>query len=261
MTATPADALTLRDVSMAFGSVDVLDRVSLTVAPGSSLAVMGANGSGKTTLLKLMAGLLRPTGGGVVVGGPGPIAMVTQQPPDDRWMPITAAEVVSMGLAGELGWWRPAGSAERRRVEAAADRLDVADLLGRQFGELSGGQQQRVRIAQALVQEPGILLADEPITGLDIASQQRILEMIEHEVGVGHTVVLTTHNLDEARHCDRVALLAGRMVGHGRPDDVLRPDLLRQTFGDRVLGDHTGHDHADSLLIVDDHGHGQRHPH
>jgi len=104
---------------------------------------------------------------------------------------------------------------------------------------------------------PPLLLLDEPITGLDLASQERILEVLEEETTRDVTVVLSTHHLDEARHCDRVLLLAGRLVADGSPDEVLRPDLLRRAFGERVLGDHASHDHAEGLLLLDEHGHGE----
>lgn len=80
--------------------------------------------------------------------------------------------------------------------------------------------------------------------------------MVGQETATGTTVVVTTHNLDEARHCDRVLVLDRRLVAEGTPDEVLRPAVLREAYGDRLLGDHAGHDHAHDLLIVDDHGHG-----
>ena len=160
-----------------------------------------------------------------------------------------------MGRYGRRGLLGRLTGADRRLIAEAAGRLEIDDLLDEPFGELSGGQKQRVLLAQALAQEPTVLLLDEPITGLDLASQQRILDLIEDETSRGNTVVITTHNLDEARHCDTVLLLATQLVATGPPDEVLTPSHLRTAFGDRVLGDHRGHDHAAELLIVDDHGH------
>ena len=95
-------------------------------------------------------------------------------------------------------------------------------MMRRPFGDLSGGQRQRVLVAQALVARPDLLLLDEPITGLDLASQQRILEVIADETAAGTSVVLSTHHLGEARHTDRVLLLAGCIVADGPPDEVLQ---------------------------------------
>jgi ABC-type Mn2+/Zn2+ transport system ATPase subunit len=134
--------------------------------------------------------------------------------------------------------------------------MEVGDLLPRQVSGLSGGQRQRVLVAQALARRSQLLLLDEPITGLDLASQERILEVLDQETAAGRTVVVTTHNLDEARHCDRVLVLDRRLVAMGTPDEVLRPSVLREAYGGRLLGDHAGHEHAHDLIVVDDHGHG-----
>jgi len=111
-------------------------------------------------------------------------------------------------------------------------------------------------IALALAREAPLILLDEPVTGLDLASQERILQIVAEERNVGRTVILSTHHLDEARHCDRVILLAGRVVAQGTPDEVLCPECLREAYGDRVLGIHRDHDHPHDLILVDDHGHG-----
>ena len=245
--------ISLTRMGVRFGSIEALTEVTLEFAPGTATALMGANGSGKTTLLECLAGLLDPTTGSVDSAGH-EIAYVRQHL-SHRWMPLTAREVVTMGRYGRRGLLARLKSSDIEAIEAAAHRLGVQDLFGMQFGELSGGQQQRVIIAQALASEPTVLLLDEPLTGLDIPSQDRILLVIEQEVARNTVVALSTHHLDEARHCDRVALLAGRIVAVGPPDDVLVPDRLRETYGARILGDHAGHDHDHSLLVLDDHGH------
>ena len=215
---------------------------------------MGPNGSGKTTLLRSLVGSLRSTSGRVEVHGT--IAYVLQHRAGQTWMPLTVGEVITMGRYGERGLLGRLTTSDRQLIDDAAERLEVGDLLSSQFGELSGGQQQRTLLAQALVQQPTVLLLDEPITGLDLASQQRILDLIDEETEQGTTVVLTTHNLDEARHCDTVLLLAGSLIASGPPDEVLTTANLREAFGDRLLGDHHDHDHASALLVIDDHAHG-----
>ena len=245
--------LIAEDVGVRHGSLDALVDVSLVFGTGTATALMGANGSGKTTLLDCLAGLRAPSSGSVETNGH-EIAYVRQHLPD-RWMPLTVREVVTMGRYGRAGLIGRLRAADFDSIDAAAGRLDVVDLFSRQFGELSGGQRQRVMVAQTLASDPTALLLDEPLTGLDIPSQERILTVIAEEEERGTVVVLSTHHLDEARHCDQVALLAGRVVAIGSPDEVLVPELLRETFGARILGDHSGHDHDHELLVLDDHGH------
>lgn len=253
-----ADVIELRGLGVDHGAVVALDGVDHRFHPGTATAVMGANGSGKTTLLDSIAGLRPPTRGSVLGVDPAQIAYVVQHVAAG-WMPITVREVVAMGRYRTLGLWRRPGAADREAMHEAAERLGIDGLLGRQFSELSGGQRQRVRVAQALAGRPQVLLLDEPITGLDLPSQQVILDVISELTEVGVTVVVTTHHLDEARHCDQVLLLAGRIVAAGTPEAVLTAGLLKETFGGRILGQHDDHDHDHSLLILDDHGHGDIH--
>jgi ABC-type Mn2+/Zn2+ transport system ATPase subunit len=235
----------------------VLDDITFTIAPATSVAVVGPNGSGKTTLLNAIVGIVSPSQGTVLAGPVSSMAYVLQHRDRRSWLPLTAAEVLTMGCYARRGLVGRLRGHDRELIRRAARQLEVEGLLARQFGELSGGERQRVLLAQALVQEPSVLLLDEPITGLDLASQQRILDLIDDEVSSGTTVVITTHHLDEARHCDTVLLLAGYLIAAGPPHEVLQPANLRAAFGDRVLGDHRGHDHGGQLLVIDDHGHGQ----
>lgn len=253
--ATAGIAVAAEGLSLDRGGVRVLDDLSFAVPAGTAAAVMGPNGSGKTSLLLALTGLLRPAAGSVVTPPGSVVAYVQQHREHESWLPLTVREVVTMGRYGARGYLRRLTPADRELIATAARRLEVGDLMRRQFGELSGGQRQRVLLAQALAQDPTVLLLDEPITGLDLASQQRILDLIEEATAEGTTVLITTHNLDEARHCDQVLLLAGRLVAAGPPDEVLQVEHLRTAFGDRVLGDHRGHTHGGDLLMVDDHGH------
>jgi len=104
-----------------------------------------------------------------------------------------------------------------------------------------------------------VLVLDEPITGLDLPSQQIIIDLIEQQTDAGTAVLITTHHLDEARHCDEVLLVSGHIVASGPPTEVLTADNLREAFGDRLLGDHRHHDHSQEMLLVDDHGHHHGH--
>jgi ABC-type Mn2+/Zn2+ transport system ATPase subunit len=249
-TDTVPDLARLSGASVRFGDVLALAPTDLTISASSSIALVGANGSGKSTLLKLLAGLLVPSTGQVWRADGLGVAFVAQQHGHHRWLPLMVDEVLRMGIYRGSPFVRRIRSDQRAELDAIADRLEVADLRRRGFGALSGGQRQRVLVAQALIGSPRLLLLDEPITGLDLASQQTILAVIGEEVAAGSAVVYSTHHLEEARRAERVVLLAGEIVAAGLPSDVLRGDLLARAFGGRVLRI------DDSTVLVDDHGHG-----
>ena len=241
-------------MTVSYGGRLALDRVSADLPAGRSVALIGPNGSGKTTLLQVLAGLVDPDAGTVEQPN-APVALVAQRQAHRPWLPLTVGEVLRMGTYARRGLLGRVDRHDKQVIADAAARLDVGDLLRRQFGELSGGQQQRVAIAQALVVLPRLLLLDEPITGLDLASQHQILTLLDDMAGDA-TVVVTTHHLDEARHCDQVLLLAGRVLAAGPPDDVLVPEVLAAAFEGRTLGEHHRHTHDHHLLVLDDHAHG-----
>ena len=247
----------VENLTVRFDSFTALDRVSHTFEPGTATAVIGVNGSGKTTMLESIAGLQRPTSGSVS-GVPDRLAYVCQHLPA-TWMPLTAGEVVAMGRYRERGLIGRFRAADRQAMLDAGERLGVNHLSNRSFGDLSGGQQQRVRIAQMLASEPDLILLDEPVTGLDIPSQDRILGVIEEYSRRGAAVIVTTHHLDEARHCDSVMLLANRLVAYGTPDEMLTAERLQEAFGEHLLGDHAHHEHDQSMIVFDDHGHSHSH--
>jgi len=246
----PTGTIELRDVTVRFGSRVALDAGSMRFDAGSSVALVGPNGSGKTTLLRLLAGLLDPSTGAVGRTAGTHVAYVAQHQHQHRWMPLTVQEVLRMSRYGHRGLLGPLRRDDKAAIAVAAERLDVTDLDHRRFGDLSGGQRQRVLVASALATRADIVLLDEPITGLDLPSQHRILDVIVEERDAGRLVVLSTHDLDEARQCDRVVLLAGRVVADGPAAAVLTRDYLAEAFGSHLVDD------ARTLQVIDDHGHG-----
>ena len=251
------DAVEVEDLTVRFDDITALDGVTHTFEPGTATAVIGVNGSGKTTMLECLAGLQKPTSG-CISGVSENLAFVCQHLPA-CWMPITAGEVLAMGRYGKRGLLGRLRGEDRAAMREAGEQLDVNQFTSRSFGDLSGGQQQRVRIAQVLAGEPDVIMLDEPVTGLDIPSQERILDVIEEYSSRGAIVIITTHHLDEARHCDSVMLMANRLVASGSPDEMLTEERLREAFGSRVLGDHSDHDHGQGMIVLDDHGHGHSH--
>jgi ABC-type Mn2+/Zn2+ transport system ATPase subunit len=182
------------------------------------------------------------------------VAYVLQATTTGEHLPVTAREVVAMGRYAERGAFRRLTAEDRRLVDEALDRLDLRPLARRHLHELSGGQRQRVFVAQGLVQQADVLLLDEPLAGLDLASQQQILAVIAEERDRGRTVVTSTHDLSEAAGADNLLLLAGRLVAAGPPDQVLTAEHLAAAYGGAVL-------HLDGgALMVDDGAHHHHHP-
>ncbi len=250
-----SDAVELDCVCVRYGTVEALHDVTLRIPRGVSVAVIGPNGSGKSTLLGVLSGLIEASSGTArVLGEPVPprrgrVAHVLQDTAVRPELPMTVAETVRLGTYAELGLLRRTSSALRERIRVAVERLEVADLLGRQLPELSGGQRQRVLIAQGLVQDAELLLLDEPVAGLDVTSQRIILEVIAEERDRGHTVITTTHDIGSASRADLVVLVATDVVAFGTPAEVLTPANLSRAFD--------GHLHVlpDGTLVLDDPAH------
>jgi iron complex transport system ATP-binding protein len=255
------DAVVATDLVLGHGSHVAVQASSFTIPMGQVTTVIGPNGSGKSTLLHAIAGLITPLAGSLRVLDAHPhdmrehLSYVLQYTTVPVGTPITVAETVMMGRYPSMGLFRRPTAEDRARVREAMDRLRITDLAARHLSELSGGQRQRVYVAQGIAQEHDVLLLDEPLTGLDIASAQTIDEIIHQEPTGGCTVIQTTHDLDEARAADHVVLLAGRVIAAGPPEEVLTAEHLMTAYG-------LGGLHAGSEPKVDsDHHHHHEHDH
>ncbi|MER6945772.1 zinc ABC transporter ATP-binding protein AztA [Nonomuraea sp. NPDC000554] len=224
---------TLRDVTAGYGRRMVLHHLTARL-PGSGVtAIIGPNGSGKSTLLGVLAGIVKPARGGVERGGADRPAFVVQRSAVSDALPITVRETVAMGRWARRGPWRRLSKQDWSVVDACMARLGVLDLASRQLGALSGGQRQRALVAQGLAQESGLLLLDEPATGLDLDAQRHVRDVLDSVKASGVTVVHATHDLDTAMRADHCLLLdQGRLVAEGPPAAVLTSETLRQVFRD-----------------------------
>lgn len=244
------------------GRTLALGASDFTIPTGCITAIIGPNGSGKSTLLHAIAGLIQPDAGTLTVLGATPaisqarISYVLQYASGPTGTPLTVRETVMMGRYPSLGFLRRPSRADRERVESAMARLGIADLAERHLGELSGGQRQRVLVAQGIAQDHALLLLDEPLTGLDLVSMRVIDEIIHDEPGRGCSVVLTTHDLDEAKAADHVILTAGRVIASGPPGQVLTIEHLTAAYGLGALHDS---DAAGPRIPADDHHHDHDH--
>jgi manganese/iron transport system ATP-binding protein len=249
----------LSDVSAGYGERTALEDIGLAVEAGTLLAVVGPNGAGKSTLLKVLAGLLRPWHGRVEVLGSPPgresrrVAYVPQAETVDWQFPVTVQDVVMMGRYPILGPLRRPGAADRRHVDAALAKVSMAEHRHRQIGALSGGQRRRVFLARALAADPALYLLDEPVTGIDPATQEELMDILEGEARRGRTVIATTHDLAcAAQRFQRVAMINRRLVAHGPASLVLDSDLLTRTYGGHLLFLSGG-----AVLLDDAHHHDQ----
>ena len=234
--------LDLDNVSVAYNGAPVLCDVTLQVPHGAQVAVVGPNGAGKSTLFKALVGLLPIRRGRVLIHGrplvshQDCVAYVPQREEVDWRFPVSVADVVMMGRYGRLGWVRRPRAGDRAVVARCLEQLGIADLAGRPIGELSGGQQQRVFLSRALAQEPHILLMDEPFTGVDAATQEVVLHLLEQLKPTGVTVMVSTHDLNLARtRFEQVLLLNRRVVAYGPPGQVLTPAHITAAYGGQVL--------------------------
>ena len=161
-----------RGLAAGYGAGPVLQGVDFTVEPGRSVCVLGPNGGGKTTLFRVLAGELEPVAGTAAVAGRPAYVVQTERTRLD--FPVSALDVALMGTLAGGRWWLPPRRSDRRAAMHALERVGLADEASTRFGELSGGQRQRVLVARALVQDARVLLLDEPLSGVDPASAERI---------------------------------------------------------------------------------------
>jgi iron complex transport system ATP-binding protein len=222
---------------------EVLDGLTLTLAAGDLVALVGPNGSGKTTLIRLLSGTLAPDAGDIAFRGTPlrswrrvELARHVAVLPQHLELPtgFRVTELVSMGRAPHASRLFGSSAEDDRAVERALTDADAVDLADRQGHELSGGERQRVLVAMALAQEPELLLLDEPTLHLDLAHQAALLQAIRRlRVRRGLTVLAVLHDLNlAAAFAPRVAVLdAGGIVADGPPGEVLTPELARRVFG------------------------------
>jgi zinc transport system ATP-binding protein len=209
------------DISFAYGDHQVLDHVSFQVERGSFVALAGGNGAGKSTLLRVLLGLLTPATGTVNLDR-SIVGYVPQRPMVSESLPATVAEVVASGRLARRGWWRRPNADDATAAHEALHAVDLLPSARRRFTELSGGQQQRVLIAKAMVNDPDLLILDEPIAGVDAASQDRFRDALVSRIERGRAVLLVSHELSAvATALDRVLVLAhGRMAFDGPPSEL-----------------------------------------
>jgi manganese/iron transport system ATP-binding protein len=249
-----APTVSFQNVSVRYNGTPALEAVSFELQPGETVAVVGPNGAGKSTLFNVIVGKIKAHQGEVRIYGSGPkqhicIGYVPQRNAIDWRFPVTVRDVVMMGRVSKIGFFRWAGRGDHAAVEAAMADVRIAHLADRQIGELSGGQQQRVFLARALAQEAELLLLDEPLTGLDVPSQQILQEILAELQQRRITIMVATHDLNQAaERFSRIMLLNRRLVGDGPPQAVLTAALLQEAYGHHL---HVLSNQEGTLVLAD----------
>ncbi|SMX24817.1 ABC transporter ATP-binding protein [Boseongicola aestuarii] len=227
--------LTLEGLTVLRGGSLVVDGVSLEIGPSEVVGLIGPNGAGKTTLMRGALGLLTASG----------MSSLTALPARDRakaaaWLPqareiawpVTVETLVGLGRSPYLAGGRKLSEADHAAVARALAQMGLTDFAQRDATALSGGEQARVLIARVLAQETPLIVADEPVAGLDPAHQFSLMQVFLTLASQGKSVLVSMHDLGlAARHCSRLVMIhRGRLVADGAPREVLREDLLRDVF-------------------------------
>ena len=223
--------VSFQDAVLGYAHTPALTGLTLDVFGGQALALVGPNGGGKTTLMRGIVGGCSILSGTVEVEATR-IGLVPQSADLDLTFPVSATEVVTMGLIAEAGWGRRINADMRERVSAALERVNLSDRASHRFGTLSGGQRQRVLVARALVARPELVMMDEPFNGLDAPSRDIITGLIADLTADGVGVIVSTHDLSLARDvCSQACVLASRLVALGPVDEALAPEVLARAYG------------------------------
>jgi manganese/iron transport system ATP-binding protein/manganese/zinc/iron transport system ATP- binding protein len=251
--------LEVRGLAAGYGGAPIIEGVSFGIAPGQMVGVIGPNGAGKSTLFKAILGLIPRHSGAILLHDAEALAQralmgyVPQLDATNRTFPVSVEDVVMMGRYRRIGWVRRPGPDDRAAVHAALAQADLLPLARTHIGKLSGGQQQRALLARVLAQDPHLLLLDEPVSGVDAATQHAIFAVLERLRDAGKTVVVATHDLNcVIERFDQVLCLNRRVIAYGPPAEVFREATLQETYGSHFVVVRVG---DRQIVVTDEHRH------
>jgi manganese/zinc/iron transport system ATP- binding protein len=237
--------MVVRGLTVSYSEKPAVIGVDAHFPAGSMTAIIGPNGAGKSTFLKASLGIVPRNAGDVRMFGKPlahqmhRLAYVPQRASVDWDFPTRVIDVVLMGMYRELGLLRPVRKHHREKAFACLERVAMADFAGRQIGQLSGGQQQRVFLARALAQSADLYLLDEPLAGVDAATEKAIIDVLKALQEERRTVVCVHHDLATVpEYFDRVLFINVRKIAEGPLKTTFTADNLQQTYGGRLATTH-----------------------
>lgn len=237
--------LRVRGLTVSYGGKPAVFSVDMSVPEGQMTAIVGPNGAGKSTLLKAALGVITPLAGQALFFGKplartrDRIAYVPQRASVDWDFPARVIDVVLMGLYPRLGLLRRITGRHRGEAMECLARVGMEEFAQRQIGQLSGGQQQRVFLARALAQQADLYLLDEPLAGVDAATEKTIMSVLRDLTQAGKTVVAVHHDLSTVpTYFDYVLLLSTQVVAEGPIETTFTPDNLQKAYGGRLARSH-----------------------
>lgn len=219
------DAVVTHDLTRRFGSFTAVDHVGFSIPQGSVYGFLGPNGSGKTTTIRMLTGILEPTGGSAVVLGldlaRGREAVKSRLGYMSQRFSLYDDLTVAENLGFYAGMFSLPGAVARRRIEEVAGMAGLTGRTGDLAGALSGGIRQRLALGCAILHRPELLFLDEPTSGVDPVSRRRFWDIIYGLAAEGTTIMVTTHFMDEAEHCDAIGFMFdGRLIASGTPSEL-----------------------------------------
>lgn len=237
--------------------------VSFQLSGGTTCALVGVNGGGKSTLFKSLMGLIKPQQGSILLCGlpinqalkQNLVSYVPQSEEVDWQFPVSVYDVVMMGRYGYMNFLRIPKEIDKQKVQEAMRRVDIEHLAHRQIGELSGGQKKRVFLARALAQQSQIILLDEPFTGVDVKTENAIVDLLGELRNEGHLILVSTHNLGSVPDfCDQVVMINRTVLASGKTEETFTQENLELVFGGvlrhvKLLGQDL-HDDEDSRAVT-----------
>ena len=231
-------AIDVQGVSVQIGDFQILDSVSFTIEHGLMVALVGPNGAGKSTLFKAILGLVQISDGEIFVHGSrfsdvmGELAYVPQNEQVNWSFPLTSWDVVMLGRGRKIGWFKRPSRYDKEVVLYCLDRVGLYERRDSLVTELSGGQRQRLFVARALAQEAHTLLLDEAFSGVDVASQDGLMEMLNSLRDEGKTIFISTHDLNNlSERFDLVCCLNRHVCAFGTPQTAFTPEVLQELYG------------------------------
>ena len=262
--AQAADGIRAQDVTVTYrNGHTALWHASFAIPRGTVTALVGVNGAGKSTLFKAIMGFVPAAEGSIRILGMSVaealkknlVAYVPQAEEVDWAFPVLVEDVVMMGRYGHMGFLRRPSAADRAAVDAALARVNMQDFRYRQIGELSGGQRKRVFLARALAQDGQVILLDEPFTGVDVKTEDQIVQLLRDLRDEGRVMLVSPHNLGSVpEFCDRTILVKGTVLAHGLTEDTFTRENLEKAFGgvlrQLTLGGTDLHDDEDARQVT-----------